>query len=257
MSVLRAILSPLWQGLGAQLRSPVGIWGHLVGHLMAVTNAKPNGLAIAALNLGGEESLLDLGCGSGHALARLHSRAPKARLVGLDWSATMLAQVRRLNRRAIAQSQSSPPQIQLVRGDFGCLPLKDRSFDAVLATNVAYFMENAEALREARRVLKPGGRLVIYATDRSAMRAWPFASRHTHRLITRERLTAMLETAGFVGPFVRIDDVDAGFGVKGLLARAEKQKTLEPFVPQEGRPYLRPLSKQEGGDQDGGKTAAQ
>jgi SAM-dependent methyltransferase len=110
----------------------------------------------------------------------------------------------------------------LVRGDFARLPFDDESTDAILAVNVVYFMTRA-AVGEARRVLRSGGRLVLYATHGSAMRRWPFAGRHSHRLFDRKRLTALLSEAGFARDRIRIDDVDAGFGVSGLLAVATKE----------------------------------
>ncbi len=72
-------------------------------------------------------------------------------------------------------------------------------------------------------MLRPGGRLVLYATHGSAMRRWPFAGRHSHRLFDRKRLAALLAEAGFARDRIRVDDVDAGFGVSGLLAVATRE----------------------------------
>jgi hypothetical protein len=88
---------------------------------------------------------------------------------------------------------------------------------------VVYFMNRA-AICEARRVLRPGGRIVLYATDRSAMRRWPFAGRHTHRLFDRHRLNRLLIDAGFPANRISIEGKNAGLGLLGLLALAHKKK---------------------------------
>lgn len=59
-----------------------------------------------------------------------------------------------LSRRASTASQA----------DFARLPVENASVDAVLAVNVAYFMDDAAELAESHRVLVPWGRLVLDAT---------------------------------------------------------------------------------------------
>ena len=90
---------------------------------------------------------------------------------------------------------------------------------------MVYFMANSTALGEARRVLRPGGRMVIYATHGSIMRRWPFTGPDTHRLFDHKRLKALLVDAGFARDCIRIETVDVGFAVPGLLAVVEKQRT--------------------------------
>lgn len=213
-------LNPFWQGIGAQLRNPSGLVGKVTGSAMVLANAKPNTLSIAALNLREDESLLELGCGPGLALQQLLRSPHLARAIGLDWSDAMLVQASRRNRQALDAGR-----LALVRGDFTRLPFPGETVDVILAVNVVYFMDRA-AVREARRVLRPGGRIVLYATDRSAMRRWPFAGRHTHRLFDRHQLNRLLIDAGFRADCISIEGKNAGLSVLGLLAVAHKEKGL-------------------------------
>lgn len=104
------------------------------------------------LELAPEHVVLDVGCGDLQLtveLAKRHVRAviaidPAARLTGLGYVA------RRFER------------LRLVRGDGGRLPLANRSVDRVLASSVLQMVPQPERLlAECRRVLKPGGRLVV------------------------------------------------------------------------------------------------
>jgi len=213
----RPSFKPFQEGIGSQLRNPSGLWGWIVGRLMVFANAKPNGLAVAALGMGQGESVVELGCGPGHALQTLLRLPHHAQVIGLDWSEVMLAHSSRRNRLALKAGR-----LVLVRGDFARLPFKNESADAILAVNVVYFMSSSAAIREAHRILRPGGRIVLYATHGSVMRRWLFAGCHTHRLFDRKRLNALLMDAGFAADYIRIEAVGAGFGIVGLLAVAEK-----------------------------------
>ena len=105
--------------------------------------------------------ILDLGCGKGRFAC--HLQALGAEVVGLDGSQGMLAHANRLNR---------------VRGSALRLPFASQSFDSVIAIEVFEHLPAAgisQTLVESRRVLRPGGRLVIvdknlYSLD--AKRPW-------------------------------------------------------------------------------------
>jgi SAM-dependent methyltransferase len=214
-------LHAFWHGIGGQLRKPSGLFGPMAGRVMAFVNARPNALAVAALGLREGDSLLELGCGPGRALQTLLRLPHLARAIGLDWSDIMLVQASRRNRPALEAGR-----LALVCGDFARLPFTDVSADAILAVNVVYFMGSSVALRDARRVLRPGGRIVLYATHGSVMQRWRFAGPDTHQLFNQKTLTALLIDAGFAADCIRIEAVNAGFGVEGLLAVARKEKAL-------------------------------
>jgi SAM-dependent methyltransferase len=108
---------------------------------------------------------LELGCGTGRVSLPL-ARAG-VRLVGLDRSAAMLARARRrLRSRRTAPRRSAAPGLDLVRGDIRRLPFSAGRFDLVLAPygilqSLLGDRDLASALREAARVLRPGGLLGV------------------------------------------------------------------------------------------------
>lgn len=90
-------------------------------------------------------SILEVGCGSGTALRLAADRG--AHVTALDAAPAMVEHARR-----------RVPGAEISIGDLQFLPYRDASFDAVLGFNAfQYAADPAEALREAHRVLRPGG----------------------------------------------------------------------------------------------------
>lgn len=107
------------------------------------------------------ERVLDIGAGPGFLCAELAQElGPTGAVVGLEPSAAM----RELATRRVLPPGSAP--VEHVDGDATALPFPDASFDAVTSTQVYEYVEDmATALAEARRVLRPGGRLFVLDTD--------------------------------------------------------------------------------------------
>jgi SAM-dependent methyltransferase len=212
------VIDRLWHVLGCQLRNPSGVTGSIVGWLLAWINDEPNRLAIDALDPRSGETVLELGFGPGRGLRTIAARAHGARVYGVDQSARMLAQAKRMNEVAISRGR-----MVLVHGAFRPLPWIDEMFHKVLLVNVVYFFDTDGCdISEVYRVLRSGGRLVIYVTSRETMEKWPFAGPDTHRTFDAHDLARLLEDAGFSRSDITITHVELALGVKGFIAIAEK-----------------------------------
>ena len=113
-------------------------------------------LAPARLQAG--ESVLDVGCGTG-TLALLAKRqvGAVALVAGIDASAEMVA-------RAARKAHKAGLPVRFEQASADRLPFADDQFDAVLCTATLHHLPRGmrvDAVREMRRVLKPGGRVLL------------------------------------------------------------------------------------------------
>jgi SAM-dependent methyltransferase len=214
----RHFFNRLWHALGLQLRHPSGTIGSLVGWFMAIANDEPNRLAIDALGLQPTDRVLELGFGPGWGLRTIAARVPDGQIFGVDQSDQMVRQATSMNEVAIAAGR-----VRLVKGPFSPLPWIDSTFNKILLVNVAYFFDSdGQDMAEVYRVLKSGGRIVIYVTSRETMLKWPFAGSETHRIYDRKELLDLLQGAGFRPSDIAIKDLQLPLRIKGLLATAVK-----------------------------------
>lgn len=194
-----------------QLAHPRGLAGRLLGSAMDIANSAPTRWAIDALAPRDGERILDAGCGTGAALAEALGQA-RIVPVGIDPSQAMIAAARsRLGDGA-----------ELHAVDTSAMPFAEGTFDAALALNVFYFCDpQSRMVADLRRVLKPGGRLVAYVTERTSMEAWPFVRAGLHRLFDADGLRAALVAGGFDSDRIVIHTRQVARRVTGLLAVAQ------------------------------------
>ncbi len=178
----------------SQFGRPRGLKGWLIGHLMAIKNRAMNDAALLALDPDPADRVLEIGCGPGVTLAELAERLTRGFVAGIDHSEEM---VRQATRRAGAWIGRGRAEVRLA--SVAAIPYPDASFDGVFAVNSFQFWPDpVAALVEIKRVLRPGGRLVL--TLRSADRKLRFdLAGAAHGPARVSAAAAALAQAGF-GP---------------------------------------------------------
>ena len=142
--------------------------------------------------------VLDIGCGTGTLAVAIRQWAPAAQVTGLDPDPKALA-------RAQRKAQRAGVALKLDRGFADALPYADASFDRVFSSLMFHHLPyeaKRPALREALRVLAPGGSLHLLDFEEEGHTHNPL-SRWLHRQGTMKdnrpaTIVAMMREAGFV-----------------------------------------------------------
>jgi ArsR family transcriptional regulator len=133
----------------------------------------------------------DLGCGTGQLTASL---APFVeRVIAVDESAAMLSAA----RRRLGGIQN----VALERGRLEALPIDDAELDAAVLFLVLHYVEDPVlALTEARRVLRPGGKLLIADMTPHDREEYRQSMGHLWQGFSADQVSGWLEEAGFGSP---------------------------------------------------------
>ena len=119
------------------------------------------GRVLAQLELKPGYRVLDLGCGSGTFSRTIVPRiAPGGHVMGVDYTPEAISIARRL------AANVETGRLTFEQGDGHCLRFADNTFDAALCISVLAFCQDpSQVLGELRRVLRPGGRLLVVNSD--------------------------------------------------------------------------------------------
>lgn len=170
-----------------ELTAAIGFLGRrrqVYDGLVALSGARPG------------DAVLDVGCGTGYFTRRAaRAVAPGGHVVGIDPSRPVID-------HAVGRA---PDNCTFEVASAQALPLADASFDVVISSLAMHHLRPADrltALREMRRVLRPGGRLLIVDLRRQPwhMRVanlFGVLSRHAHQHDTAGDLAELIGQAGF------------------------------------------------------------
>lgn len=175
-----ARLAPKWD----QLRS------------LHVPEAMVEAAVIDALGSRPIRSLIDLGTGTGRMLGLLAPHAGRA--TGLDSSHAMLS-VARANLERMGLSR-----VDLRQGDIHAPPFGRGGFDLVLVHQVLHYLDDpARALREAARLVAPGGRLLVVDFAPHGLEFLREAQAHRRLGFAADQVTGWLDDAGLGAVTIR------------------------------------------------------
>jgi ubiquinone/menaquinone biosynthesis C-methylase UbiE len=149
------------------------------------------------------DRVLDLGCGAGRHAFEAYRRG--ARVIAADLDLKELAGVSDMFAAMRAEGETGPPaQAAAITADATRLPFADDSFDAVIVAEILEHVPNdAAALKEIARVLRPGGAIAVTVPAWLPERiCWALSTEYHEvpgghvRIFTRAELTAKLAAAG-------------------------------------------------------------
>lgn len=217
------------------------LYGDPAIELVLGDSLHPGGLAateslLLAADLRPGARLLDLGCGTGASSWLASARLPGVSVTGLDTSEAAIARARARERvRAAttdpaADQPHAPSPPVFVRGSAVELPFEDASFDAVLAECVLSTLDKDRALTEIRRVLAPGGSLLV--SDMTVSSAGSLGSDPAHPILAAAlclsgawppgELERSLAAHGFAAAGWR----DEGSALRAMLTRVAERTDL-------------------------------
>jgi ubiquinone/menaquinone biosynthesis C-methylase UbiE len=191
-----------------------------VWNLARYTNRSIYGTVLALLDER-HHRVLDVGCGTGLMSAKL--AAGGRRVLGVDLSSDMIARARR--RRSA--------RVDFMQGDAEQLALESSGFDAVVnLISFHHYPAPSRALAEFRRVLRPGGRLVLVLFDRNSryiklaqqVNPWVKSIAGEEWQKTSDEMRALVSSAGFV----RIEIQPVRYWIKTFVVVAD---TLDCPLP--------------------------
>lgn len=146
------------QYFAGQLGLPSGWFGrHVMGRFLNQSTAVHNEVVRQELAVTPGDRVLEVGFGGAALLERLCAEASQGSVAGVELSDEMLeVATKRL------QKQIAAGRVVLKRGNVEVLPFEDAQFDKACTVNTTYFWPDlTTGFSELRRVLRPGGRLVI------------------------------------------------------------------------------------------------
>jgi SAM-dependent methyltransferase len=180
--------------------------------------------------------VVDVGCGFGRSFKLLRDRFAPQRLIGIDIEPEILA-------AATSRAQRDGVAVEILQASNSNLPLADRSADIVFCHQTLHHLVAQEAaLREFRRVLKPGGMLLLAESTRAYIHSWMIRLLFRHPMHvqrTAAQYVAMVRDAGFTvddaaisSPYLWWSRSDLGIGERrfGVTPPADREETLINLV---------------------------
>ncbi len=149
--------------ISGQFARPRGLLGRLVGREMARRNAVLTRRVVAALELRGDETVVEFGPGPGVGLRLLAEALPGGRVIGVEPSSVMRTQ-------AGARTRQVGDRVELIDATAYTVALPARTVDAVCAVNNVQLWDPLPAsLARIFQLLRPGGTAAFGVTEHAVL----------------------------------------------------------------------------------------
>lgn len=176
----------------AQLRKPTGEAGIKTGEWMNKGNKQMNLDALKALNAEASDRILEIGMGNGFFVSDILTKHSSIHYTGSDFSELMIAESKKINEEWIEKKQAD-----FILSDVSNLPFAANSFNKIFTVNTIYFWDDTtKVLSELKRVLQPGGKLIIALRPKHQTEKYPF-TKYGFTLYSRENVIDLLTANDF------------------------------------------------------------
>lgn len=142
-----------------QARKPTRWIGQIFVWAMNQSHSDVTDWGLKQVRIGAHFTILDVGCGGGRTIHKLAALAPEGNVYGIDYAEGSVAAARQKNAQLIKAGR-----VEIRQASVSQLPFPDNQFDLITAVETHYYWPDlVKDLQEIRRVLKPGGTLLLIA----------------------------------------------------------------------------------------------
>lgn len=178
--------------MAAQFRKPSGEKGKEIGDFMNQGNEQMNLHTLAVLNPKPDDDILEIGMGNGLFVKNILNLHPSIKYTGCDFSKVMVEESIKNNIDFVNNGRAG-----FIETDANSIPLQDNSVNKIFTVNTLYFWEEVDkTLNEFKRVLKPGGELIISIRPKYILETYE-VSQFGFTMFYISDVISILENSGF------------------------------------------------------------
>ena len=146
-------------GLASQCQKPRGWLGRILLWNMNKRHSRVTDWGLGQVQIERHFTILDVGCGGGRTIQKLAAMASEGAVYGVDYASGSVVASRAKNAELIKAGR-----VEIHEGSVSQLPFPDAKFDLVTAVETQYYWPDlVNDMKEIRRTLKSGGRLIVIA----------------------------------------------------------------------------------------------
>lgn len=139
-----------------------------------------------------KDMILDVGCGGGKNIKNMAKFAPKAQVIGVDYSQASIKMTEKLNRHEIKKGR-----VRAIIGTVESIPFSSNLFDLITAFETVYFWTLPRGFQEVYRALKKGGEFMIVNESQDSNGLEEYIETIGFKVYKPEELKQELQNVGF------------------------------------------------------------